>query len=88
MEASSKGMIPPRQILPSPRLNACIEQIVAPGFNEAVLELVWKTTTEIYFEMAGSKGWSGMGSGETVEVPDVPELMLKVSLLLEERIER
>jgi len=29
-----------------------------------------------------------MGSGETVEVPDVPELMLKVSLLLEERIER
>jgi hypothetical protein len=53
-------------------------QIVAPGFNEAVLDLVWKTTTEIYFEMAGSKGWSGLGSGKTVEVPDVPELMLKV----------
>ena len=58
-------------------------QIVAPGFNEAVLELVWKTTTEIYFEMAGSKGWSGMSSGETVEVPDVPELMLKVSFFRE-----
>jgi hypothetical protein len=54
---------------------------VAPGFNEAVLELVWKTTTEIYFEMAGSKGWTGMSPGETVEVPDVPELMLKVSLI-------
>jgi hypothetical protein len=53
---------------------------VAPGFSDAVFEHVWRTTVEIYFEMARSEKWDRLDVGGMSEVPNVPELMSKVSV--------
>jgi hypothetical protein len=53
---------------------------VAPGFSDAVFEHVWRTTVEIYFEMARSEKWDQLDIGGMSEVPNVPELMSKVSI--------
>jgi hypothetical protein len=53
---------------------------VAPGFSDAVFEHVWRTTVEIYFEMARSEKWDQLDVGGMSEVPNVPELMSKVSI--------
>ena len=54
---------------------------MAPGFSDAVFEHVWKTTVEIYFEMARSEAWDRLDADKRIEVPNVPELMSKVSPL-------
>lgn len=43
-----------------------------------MFEHVWKTTVEIYFEMARSEAWDRLRAGEEKEVMNVPELMSKV----------
>ncbi|KAJ9116983.1 hypothetical protein QFC22_004641 [Naganishia vaughanmartiniae] len=55
-------------------------QVVAPGFSEKVFELVWDTSTWIVLDLFKSEGWDAMAPGEEREVPNVPEITLRVTL--------
>lgn len=57
-------------------------QIVVPGFSEKVFELVWNTSSWITFELFKSEGWSELEPGQGVDVLNVPELTLRVSIEL------
>lgn len=57
-------------------------QIVVPGFSEKVFELVWNTSSWITFELFKSEGWSELEPGQGMDVLNIPELTLRVSIEL------
>ncbi|GHJ86552.1 hypothetical protein NliqN6_2954 [Naganishia liquefaciens] len=55
-------------------------KIVVPGFSEKVFELVWNTSSWITFELFKSEGWSALAPGRGMDVLNIPELTLRVTL--------
>lgn len=55
-------------------------KIVTPGFNDAVFDLVWQTATEVFFLTLETEGLDSLKAGQTGEIDDIPEYMLKAAL--------
>ncbi|KAI5452820.1 hypothetical protein NCC49_000565 [Naganishia albida] len=55
-------------------------KIVAAGFSEKVFELVWNTSSWITFELFKSEGWAALSPGEGMNVLNIPDITLRVTL--------